>query len=47
MKNKTIIITGASSGLGKAMASYYLSSSDFITGETINVAGGHSIGHSI
>lgn len=30
-----------------AEAAYYLSSSDFITGETVNVAGGHSIGHSI
>lgn len=30
-----------------AEAAYYLSSSDFITGETINVAGGHSIGHAI
>lgn len=30
-----------------AEAVYYLASSDFITGETINVAGGHTVGHSI
>lgn len=30
-----------------AEAAYYLASSDFITGETINVAGGHTVGHSI
>ncbi|WP_196893868.1 SDR family NAD(P)-dependent oxidoreductase [Aureivirga marina] len=30
-----------------AEAAYYLATSDFITGETINVAGGHTIGHSI
>ncbi len=30
-----------------AEAAYYLASSDFITGETINVAGGHTIGHAI
>lgn len=30
-----------------AEAAYYLASADFITGETINVAGGHTIGHSI
>ena len=30
-----------------AEAAYYLSTADFITGETINVAGGHSVGHAI
>jgi len=30
-----------------AEAAYYLATSNFITGETINVAGGHSVGHSI
>lgn len=30
-----------------AEAVYYLASSDFITGETINVAGGHTVGHAI
>lgn len=30
-----------------AEATYYLASSDFITGETINVAGGHTVGHAI
>lgn len=30
-----------------AEATYYLASADFITGETINVAGGHTIGHTI
>ncbi len=30
-----------------AEAAYYLANSDFITGETINVAGGHTIGHAI
>lgn len=30
-----------------AEAAYYLASSDFITGETINVAGGHTVGHTI
>ncbi|MBW1295697.1 SDR family NAD(P)-dependent oxidoreductase [Aquimarina litoralis] len=30
-----------------AEAAYYLATSDFITGETINVAGGHTIGHTI
>ncbi len=30
-----------------AEAAYYLASSNFITGETINVAGGHTIGHAI
>ncbi|WP_298507001.1 SDR family oxidoreductase [uncultured Maribacter sp.] len=30
-----------------AEAAYYLASSNFITGETINVAGGHTIGHTI
>lgn len=30
-----------------AEAAYYLATSDFITGETINVAGGHTIGHAI
>lgn len=29
-----------------AEAAYYLATSDFITGETINVAGGHTVGHS-
>ncbi|SEC25361.1 NAD(P)-dependent dehydrogenase, short-chain alcohol dehydrogenase family [Tenacibaculum sp. MAR_2009_124] len=30
-----------------AEAAYYLASSNFVTGETINVAGGHTIGHSL
>jgi len=30
-----------------AEAAYYLATSDFITGETINVAGGHTVGHTI
>lgn len=30
-----------------AEAAYYLATANFITGETINVAGGHTIGHSI
>ncbi len=30
-----------------AEAAYYLASADFVTGETINVAGGHSVGHAI
>jgi len=30
-----------------AEAAYYLASADFITGETINLAGGHSVGHTI
>ena len=30
-----------------AEAAYYLANSDFVTGETINVAGGHTVGHSI
>ncbi len=30
-----------------AEAAYYLASSEFITGETINVAGGHTIGHTV
>lgn len=30
-----------------AEAAYYLATSSFITGETINVAGGHTIGHTI
>lgn len=30
-----------------AEAAYYLASSEFITGETINVAGGHTVGHAI
>ncbi|WP_298417828.1 SDR family oxidoreductase [uncultured Kordia sp.] len=30
-----------------AEAAYYLASSNFITGETINVAGGHTVGHAI
>ena len=30
-----------------AEAAYYLANSEFITGETINVAGGHTVGHAI
>ena len=30
-----------------AEAAYYLATSNFVTGETINVAGGHSVGHTI
>jgi NAD(P)-dependent dehydrogenase (short-subunit alcohol dehydrogenase family) len=30
-----------------AEAAYYLASAEFITGETINVAGGHTVGHAI
>ncbi|MBL4670492.1 MAG: SDR family oxidoreductase [Flavobacteriales bacterium] len=30
-----------------AEAAYYLASADFVTGETINIAGGHSVGHAI
>lgn len=30
-----------------AEAAYYLATSNFITGETINVAGGHTVGHTI
>lgn len=30
-----------------AEAAYYLANSDFVTGETINVAGGHTVGHSV
>jgi NAD(P)-dependent dehydrogenase (short-subunit alcohol dehydrogenase family) len=30
-----------------AEAAYYLATADFVTGETINVAGGHTIGHTI
>ncbi|MFT6443594.1 MAG: NAD(P)-dependent dehydrogenase (short-subunit alcohol dehydrogenase family) [Crocinitomicaceae bacterium] len=30
-----------------AKAAYYLAASNFVTGETINVAGGHTVGHSI
>ena len=30
-----------------AEAAYYLATSNFVTGETINVAGGHTAGHSI
>jgi len=30
-----------------AEAAYYLATADFITGETINVAGGHTAGHAI
>lgn len=30
-----------------AEAAYYLSQADFITGETMNLAGGHTIGHKI
>ena len=30
-----------------AEAAYYLATSNFVTGETINVAGGHTVGHAI
>ncbi|WP_298536995.1 SDR family NAD(P)-dependent oxidoreductase [uncultured Algibacter sp.] len=30
-----------------AEGAYYLASSNFVTGETINIAGGHTIGHAI
>lgn len=30
-----------------AEATYYLASAGFVTGETINLAGGHTVGHSI
>ncbi|EAY25376.1 SDR family NAD(P)-dependent oxidoreductase [Microscilla marina] len=30
-----------------AQAAYYLATADFVTGETFNVAGGHTIGHTI
>lgn len=30
-----------------AEAAFYLTTADFVTGETINVAGGHTVGHSI
>ncbi|WP_422857742.1 SDR family NAD(P)-dependent oxidoreductase [Flagellimonas sp. S174] len=30
-----------------AEAAYYLANSDFVTGETINIAGGHTIGHNV
>ncbi|WP_298793026.1 SDR family oxidoreductase [uncultured Allomuricauda sp.] len=30
-----------------AEAAYYLTTADFVTGETINIAGGHTVGHSI
>lgn len=30
-----------------AKATYYLAAADFVTGETINVAGGHTAGHAI
>jgi NAD(P)-dependent dehydrogenase (short-subunit alcohol dehydrogenase family) len=30
-----------------AEATYYLAEADFVTGETINVAGGHTVGHAI
>lgn len=30
-----------------AEAAYYLATSNFITGETLNVAGGHTVGHAI
>lgn len=30
-----------------AEAAYYLASADFVTGETINIAGGHTIGHTL
>ena len=30
-----------------AQTAYYLAQADFITGETINVAGGHTVGHAI
>jgi len=30
-----------------AEATYYLATADFVTGETVNIAGGHSVGHAI
>lgn len=30
-----------------AKAAYYLATSNFVTGETVNVAGGHTVGHAI
>ncbi len=30
-----------------AEAAYYLATSNFVTGETINIAGGHTVGHAI
>lgn len=30
-----------------AQAAYYLASADFVTGETINIAGGHTVGHAL
>ena len=30
-----------------AQAAYYLANADFVTGETINAAGGHTVGHAI
>jgi len=30
-----------------AEAAYYLANADFVTGETINVSGGHTVGHAI
>ncbi|WP_411031075.1 SDR family NAD(P)-dependent oxidoreductase [Spongiimicrobium sp. 3-5] len=30
-----------------AQAAYYLANADFVTGETIDVAGGHTVGHAI
>ncbi len=30
-----------------AEAAYYLATSNFVTGETINVAGGHTVGHTV
>lgn len=30
-----------------AQAAYYLANADFVTGETFNVAGGHTVGHTI
>ncbi len=30
-----------------AEAAYYLATADFVTGETINIAGGHTVGHAI
>ncbi len=30
-----------------AEATYYLAAADFVTGETINIAGGHTVGHAI
>lgn len=39
MKGKTVIVTGASTGI------YYLATADFVTGELLNIDGGHVAGH--